>query len=81
MSGVAEVDPEGSARKLRAKRTNEHLKLIASSLNTLSLAVVGAAFVIPGVTSLENVRWIWIPVGIVLHLIAHLPLRLLKSED
>ena len=80
MSGVTEVDPEGSARKLRAKRTNEHLKLIASSLNTLSLAVVGAAFVIPGVTSLENVRWIWIPVGIVLHLIAHLPLRLLKSE-
>ncbi|MFL5054577.1 MAG: hypothetical protein ACJ8DE_04930 [Microvirga sp.] len=78
---MAEVDPEGSARKLRAKRTNEHLKLIASSLNTLSLAVVGAAFVIPGVTSLENVRWIWIPVGIVLHLIAHLPLRLLKSED
>jgi hypothetical protein len=78
---VGEADLEAPARKLRAKRTNEHLKLVVTSLNTLSLAVIGAAFVIPGVASLENVRWIWIPAGIVLHVIAHLPLRLLKSED
>ena len=78
---MGEVDPEASARKLRAKRTNEQVKLTAFSLNTLSLAVVGAAFVIPGVTSLENVRWIWIPVGLVLHLLAHLLLGFMKSED
>jgi hypothetical protein len=78
---VAEPDQIGSKRKLRAKRTNEHLKLVASFLNTLALAVIGAAFVIPGVTSLESVRWIWIPAGIILHLCAHVPLRLLKSED
>jgi hypothetical protein len=58
---VGEVDPEASARKLRAKRTNERVKLTTVSLNTLALAIVGAAFVIPGVTSLENVRWAWIP--------------------
>lgn len=78
---MGEVDPSASERKLRARRTNEHLKPMASFLNTLSLAVVGAAFVIPGVTSLDGVRWIWIPVGILLHLAAHVPLRLLKSED
>ena len=71
----------GSERKLQAKRTNEHLKLVASFLNTLSLAVIGAAFVVPGVTSLHGVRWIWIPVGVALHLLAHLAVRLLKSED
>jgi hypothetical protein len=78
---VAEADPIPSERKLRAKRANEHLKLVASFLNTLSLAVIGAAFVIPGVTSLQGVRWLWIPIGIVLHLGGHIPLRLLKSED
>ena len=78
---MAETEPEGSARKLRAKRANEHLKLVASFLNTLSLAVLGAAFIVPGITSLESVRWIWTPVGIALHLTAHLMLRLLKSED
>ena len=54
---MGEVDPEASARKLRAKRANERLKLAAGALNTLALAIVGAAFIIPGITSLENVRW------------------------
>jgi hypothetical protein len=76
---MAELDPIASERKLKARRANEHLKLMASFLNTLSLAVIGAAFVIPGVTSLQG--GIWIPAGLVLHLAAHLPLRLLKSED
>jgi hypothetical protein len=57
------------------------VKLTTVSLNTLALAIVGAAFVIPGVTSLENVRWAWIPVGLVLHLLAHLVLGFMKSED
>jgi hypothetical protein len=57
------------------------VKLTTVSLNTLALAIVGAAFVIPGVTSLENVRWAWIPVGLILHLLAHLVLGLMKSED
>jgi hypothetical protein len=75
------MDAESPGRKLRAKRTNEHLKLVAAFLNTLALAVIGAAFVIPGVASLEGVRWIWVPVGLFLHLLAHMMLRFLKSED
>ena len=68
-------------RKLRARRQNERLKLASTSLNTLSLAIVGAAFIVPGVVTLEAVRWIWIPVAAVLHVSAHAVLRFLKSED
>lgn len=78
---MGEVDTEVGERKYRAKRANEHFKLVASFLNTLSLAVLGAAFIVPGMVSLEGVRWIWIPFGIFLHLVAHLVLRLLKRED
>jgi hypothetical protein len=78
---MPDTDPAAAERRLRAKRTNEHLKLAVSFLNTLSLAIIGAAFVVPGVTSFNNVRWVWIPVGVLLHLVAHLMLRLRKSED
>ena len=57
------------------------MKLTAVSLNTLALAIVGAAFIIPGVTSLDKVRWVWIPIGLTLHLLAHLALGFMKSED
>ena len=70
--------PNASSRR---GEPNEHLKLMASFLNTLSLAVIGAAFVIPGVTSLQDVRWIWIPVGVSLTSSRAPPTRLLKSED
>ena len=49
--------------------------------NSLALAIVAAAFVIPGVTSLDNVRWAWIPIGFILHLLAHAVLGFMKSED
>jgi len=78
---MGETELTSSERKLRAKRANERVKLAAGALNTLALAVVGAAFVIPGVTSLANVRWAWIPVGVVLHILAHIALGLMKSED
>ena len=78
---MGEVDPETSARKLRAKRNNERVKLTAVSLNTLALAILGAAFIVPGVTSFDNVRWAWIPIGFALHLLAHVVLGFLKSED
>jgi hypothetical protein len=79
---VAETDDAVTReRKLRARRQNERLKLASTSLNTLSLAIVGAAFIVPGVVTLEAVRWIWIPVAAVLHVSAHAVLRFLKSED
>lgn len=68
-------------RKLRAKRQNERIKLLASFLNTLSLAFLGAAFVVPGVTSIDNVRWIWFPVALALHVLGHLTFSFLKSEE
>jgi predicted anti-sigma-YlaC factor YlaD len=55
---VSSPEPTAAERKLTARRTNEHLKLAASFLNALALAIIGAAFVVPGVTSLELVRWI-----------------------
>lgn len=68
-------------RKLAAKRTNERVKMLAGTLNALAIGILGAAFVVPGVTSLENVRWIWIPAALVLHLMAYVAYRFLKSED
>lgn len=78
---MAEADPIASERRLRAKRQNERVKLLASFLNTLALAIIGAAFVVPGVGSLSSVRWAWIPVGLVLHFSAQTALGLLKSEE
>jgi hypothetical protein len=62
---VAEPDPVASERRLRAKRQNERVKLLASFLNTLGLAIIGAAIVVPGVSSLAAVQWVWIPAGLV----------------
>ena len=78
---MAEFDPIASERRLRAKRVNERLKLLASFLNTLGLAVIGAALVVPGIASLASVRWAWIPVGLVLHFAAQTALGLLRSEE
>jgi len=78
---MAEADPIASERRLRAKRLNERVKLAASFLNTLSLAVVGAAFIVLGVVSLATVRWSWLPFAAVLHVSAHMAFSRLRSED
>jgi len=77
---TAPLEP-AAERRLRAKRQNERVKLLASFLNTLSLAFVGAALVIPGVASTDDVRWVWLPAALRLHLAAHLTFRYLKSEE
>ena len=78
---MAEPDLVGQERRLRAKRQNERLKLAVSFLNTMALAVVGTAFIIPGVTSLDTVRWSWLPVALILHVTAQAIIGLLKSEE
>ena len=78
---MVEVEPTASGRKLKAKRHNERVKLAASALNTLAIGIIGAAFIVPGVTSLDNVRWVWIPAAFILHLIGQVLLGTLKSED
>src|SRR4051812_1495901 len=41
------TDPSSSGRKLAARKINERVKLGASFLNTLSVAVLGAAIIVP----------------------------------
>lgn len=77
--GVA--DPVGAQRRLRAKRQNERIKLLVSFLNTLGLAIIGAAFVVPGLVSLSAVQWTWVAVGVILHLSGQAAFGLLKSEE
>jgi hypothetical protein len=72
-------------RKLAAKRNNEHIKLVATVLNALCIALIGAAVIVPSVSSpeffLTTRSWILILAAFVLHLGAHAVLRLLRSED
>ena len=45
-----DVTPE-QERRLAAKRSNERVKLAATSLNAIALAVLGTAFVIPAINN------------------------------
>jgi len=78
------LDPH-AGRKLHAKRANERVKLLYSTVNALAIGMVGAAFVVPGVTSadalLEPQRWIWILIAVALHSVAYLIVGWLRSED
>ena len=81
MTALAVPDPIDAERRLRAKRQNERLKLLVSFLNTLGLAVLGAAFVVPGINSLASIQWSWVLAGIALHLTAQGVLQRLRSEE
>ncbi len=78
-------DPIASERKLRAKRNNERVKLLATTLNALALGVAGAGVVVPGVTApemlLKPASLVWVLVAGGLHSGAQVVLQLLKSED
>lgn len=77
------TNEQAYVRRLARKRFNEHVKLLSSFVNTLSLAILGAALVIPLVSTGEvpSVNVIWISVGFALHLLAQTAIRLLRSED
>lgn len=72
-------------RRLAAKRNNERVKLIATSLNAIALAVFGAAFVVPAIANpavlLSAGPWILMSAALALHLGAHAVLRFLRSEE
>lgn len=73
---------EDIARRIKAKRLNERLKLSATSVNTVGLTILAAAVLVPltgGTLSFSAVIWILISAG--LHLVSHLLLGSLKSED
>ena len=65
-------DPVAAERKLRAKRQNERVKLLATTLNAPALGVAGAGTIVPGVTTpavlLKSARLVWFLVAAVLHL-------------
>lgn len=75
-------DRAAKHRKLAAKRLNEHLKLVASALNTIGIAVLGAAFILPAIGgSVGGGSITWIAVAVGLHMCGHVALRFMRSED
>lgn len=68
-------------RKLRAKRLNEHVKLVSTSLNAIGLVVFGAGVLQPLLTQSPGpINWLWIALSIILHLLAHVAIRMLRLE-
>lgn len=78
------LDPD-TRRKLAAKRTNERVKLGYTTVNALAIGVLGAAVIVPGVSSvaslLEFQRWIWLIIAMALHMLAQMIVGLLRSEE
>ena len=78
------LDPD-ARRRLAAKRANERVKLFYSTMNAFAVGVVGAAFIVPGITSIASIfelqRWIWFIAAAGLHLMAQLVIGLLRSEE
>ncbi|MDX7953732.1 hypothetical protein P7D22_21440 [Lichenihabitans sp. Uapishka_5] len=76
---------EDARRRLAAKRNNESVKLSATSLNAVALAILGAAIIVPGVNHTGSLAsadtLILLFVAFTLHLMAHLTFRLLRSEE
>lgn len=78
--GGAASNPDDPRRRLRAKRQNERVKL-GASFNTVALAILGAALILPSVSGGDAVHWNWVLPAIILHLLAHIALSFLKSEE
>lgn len=78
------LDPDAQ-RRLHAKRANERIKLLYSTANALAIGVLGAAIIVPGVTSLASLmelqRAIWFLVAVGLHCTGLAIVGLLRSED
>lgn len=78
------IAADEAARKLAAKKLNEHIKLFGSFANTVGAAIVGAAFILPYIkdhSDLPPDAPRWVVIGLVLPLVGHVALRFLKSES
>ncbi len=75
---------EEERRKLQAKRFNEHVKLLVTSLNAIALVIFGAGVLQPllttGPESFSPLNVVWIVLSIALHLCAQALIRLLRPE-
>ncbi|GLK57000.1 hypothetical protein JOD31_003032 [Methylopila capsulata] len=76
------IAPEDAERRIRAKRINERLKLLAGSVNTVGLTVLGAAVLVPFIGgTFTPAALVWILLAVGLHSVAQVLLSWLRSED
>ena len=73
------------ARKLKAKRFNEHIKLLVTTTNAIALITAGTGVIQPIIATGGDVlsrplNWLWILLGVALHLCAQACIRLIRSE-
>ncbi len=72
-------------RRLFAKRNNERVKLIVTSLNAVALAILGAAFLVPALANpavlLSSGPWALVLIALTLYFGAHAVLQFLRSEE
>ena len=78
------IDPD-ARRRLANKRFNERVKLAYTTLNAMAIAVVAAAFIVPGISSVASIfelqRMIWFLVAAALHSAAQMFVGALRSEE
>ncbi len=83
--GLIRMDEE-TRRKLQAQRFNEHVKLLVTSVNAAALILLGAGVLQPIVATsaslvlAEPQNWVWIALGVALHLFAQALIRLIRAE-
>ena len=73
---------EEARRKLQAKRLNEHVKLLATTLNASGLVIFGAGVLQPllAQTPTPAVDWRWVALSLILHLIAQAALCFIRLD-
>ena len=77
---------EETRRKLSAKRFNEHVKLLVTTVNAAALIIFGAGVLQPiitlgaGVVLGQPLSWFWIGLGAITHIVAQALIRLLRAE-
>ena len=62
---------------------NERVKLLATSVNTVGLGMIGLAVIRPLIESLDNVTLntgSWLAAGLVMHGLSHYILRYLRKD-
>ncbi|WP_279478008.1 hypothetical protein [Aureimonas sp. SK2] len=75
-------DDLARARKLAARKFNEHVKLVSTSVNAVALTTLGASILLPGISGTAVARpVVWLLIAGALHLVAHASVRMLRSED
>ncbi len=77
---------EAEKQKLRAKKFNEHIKLLVTTLNVIALTIFGAGVLQPLVAAgaapsrVSAFNLIWIALSVALHLVAQGLIRLMQLE-